>query len=405
MEPLRFIHTADLHLDSPFKGMSGLPKDRLKEVRDSTFTAFDRLIAYAVEKRPDFVLIAGDVYDGEDRSIRAQHRFHTGMQRLNEYGIPVFLSHGNHDHLSGKWARFELPSNVYVFGEKVEQKELSVKGMRVKITGFSYSERHVTESMIEQYPSGEDRSAVHIGMLHGSMEGDSSHAVYAPFRKEQLLSKNYDYWALGHIHLRSVLHQDPPVVYPGNLQGRHRKESGPKGFYEVTLTKEEVSLTFVPVSVVEFGTVSVRCSGLRHTNELLQACSEALRQFQETKGSGIVDLRLTGLDRNLTGWLTGSAFSELQEAIREEAETSDPFIWVDRLYTDEALSDEEPSALGLSVIQQMESWQTDEWKDVLQDVYRHVKGSRFLEPLTEQLIDELRQEAIMKIKQELRAGE
>src|SRR5690606_39288650 len=127
MGNIRFIHTADLHLGSPFSGMKGLKKDQWQWVKDSTYAAFDRLIDYAIKEMPDFVLIAGDIYDGEDRSIRAQHRFQQGMERLADAGVPVVLGYGNHDHLSGQWVRFELPGNVHVFGPEVSQKRLATQ--------------------------------------------------------------------------------------------------------------------------------------------------------------------------------------------------------------------------------------------------------------------------------------
>ena len=228
MAPIRFIHTADLHLGSPFTGISGLASAQRKTFADTVYKAFDTLIDYAVREKPDFMLIAGDIYDGEDRTLRAQYKFQQGMERLNQAGIPVLISHGNHDHLAGGWTRFELPGNVHVFDDKVTNQNFNISGNTVTVTGFSYGERHVKEAKINNFPPADGSSAYHIGMLHGSMDGDSSHAVYAPFKKEQLLSKNYHYWALGHIHLRQILHQDPCIVYPGNIQLSHMKETGPK---------------------------------------------------------------------------------------------------------------------------------------------------------------------------------
>ena len=246
MSMIRFIHAADLHLDSPFKGMTGMQVDQLVRLRNSTFKAFERLIEHALKSKPDFVLIVGDIYDGEDRSLRAQLKFQEGMNKLGEANIPVVISYGNHDHLGGRWTRFELPTNVHVLTKKVEQIELNIRGEQVNIYGFSYNERHVRESMITNYPVAENGTSFHIGMLHGSLAGDETHAVYAPFTKEELLQKHYDYWALGHIHLRQQLHTDPPIVYPGNLQGRHRNERGVKGFYDVSLSKTEAHLTLFP---------------------------------------------------------------------------------------------------------------------------------------------------------------
>ena len=190
MSTIRFIHAADLHLDSPFKGMTGLPVDRLRQFRDSTFTAFANLIDHALETKPDFVIIVGDIYDGEDRSLRAQLKFQEGMKKLDEAGIPVFISYGNHDHLSGRWTRFELPSNVHVFNGEVGQAELNVRGQEVVIHGFSYKESHIRRVDDCKFSSGGEREAFHIGMLHGSFAGDDTHAVYAPFTKEELLAKS-----------------------------------------------------------------------------------------------------------------------------------------------------------------------------------------------------------------------
>ncbi|WHT49432.1 DNA repair exonuclease [Sporosarcina thermotolerans] len=130
MSTIRFIHAADLHLDSPFKGMTGLPPKRLNELRESTFTAFNRLIDHALQTHPDFILIVGDLYDGEDRSLRAQQKFREGMERLNEAEIPVFITYGNHDHLGGNWTRFEMPPNVFEFKENIEEVSLSVRGRK-----------------------------------------------------------------------------------------------------------------------------------------------------------------------------------------------------------------------------------------------------------------------------------
>ena len=288
MSIIRFIHTADLHLDSPFKGMTGMPADRLNSLRDSTFAAFNKLIEHAVKTRPDFILIAGDIYDGEDRSLRTQMKFREGMIKLDAAGIPVFISHGNHDHLSGRWTRFELPSNVHVFDENVKAARISVNGQDIVIHGFSYKERHIREKVIDHYPVAENHEVFNIGMLHGSFAGDETHAVYAPFTKNELLSKHYDYWALGHIHLRQQLNESPPIVYPGNLQGRHRNESGIKGFYEVELSKIGASLHFVPASAIVFDRLEVTCSGISHANEWLELCKKALDTFKSANGAGIV---------------------------------------------------------------------------------------------------------------------
>lgn len=405
MESIRFIHTADLHLGSPFIGMKGLRKEQWKKLKDSTLDAFDRLVQYALDEKPDFMLIVGDIYDGEDRSIRAQARFQQGMQLLAEQGIPVIISYGNHDHLSGNWTRFELPKNVHAFDESVSQFKLETEGGPVIFTGFSYGKRHVSESMVEQYPPAQGTDAYHIGMLHGSLEGDATHAVYAPFKKEQLLSKHYDYWALGHIHKRQELYREPSIIYPGNIQGRHRKESGTKGFYDVTLSKRETSLAFIPTSVVQFNQVAISMEGIFHMNELIDACRKELSLVGEAAGTAIVDLMFTEMDAESFQLLTEIPENELLETLQESMDALDHFIWIQGIQLQQAINETEPSPLAATLVQTIEGWSTEEWKVVLKDLYRHPKSSRFLEPLADQLAADLQLAAAQKIRRSMQAGE
>ncbi|WP_298832192.1 DNA repair exonuclease [uncultured Planococcus sp.] len=405
MESIRFIHTADLHLGSPFVGMKGLRKEQWKKLKDSTLDAFDRLIQHALKEKPDFVLIVGDIYDGEDRSIRAQARFQQGMQQLAEQKIPVIISYGNHDHLSGNWTRFNLPENVHTFDDSVSQFNLETAGGSVIFTGFSYGKRHVSESMVEHYPQATDTDSYQIGMLHGSLEGDSTHAVYAPFKKEQLLSKHYDYWALGHIHKRQELHREPSIIYPGNIQGRHRKESGVKGFYDVTLSKRDTALEFIPTSVVQFEQVAIPVKGLLHMNELIDACRQELSLLGEAAGTAIVDIVFTELDRESFQLLAEIPESELLETLQESMDALDYFIWIQGIQFQQAESETELSPLGATLVQAIEGWSTEEWKTVLKDLYRHPKSSRFLEPLADQSVGDLQQAAAQKIRRSMQAGE
>lgn len=392
MSTIRFIHTADLHLDSPFKGMTAMPAERLSRLRDSTFTAFSKLIDYALASKPDFVLIAGDIYDGENRSLRAQLKFKEGMDKLNSAGIPVFLSHGNHDHLGGKWTRFELPSNVFAFGRTVEKAQLTVEGHPVSIYGFSYQERHIREKMIDHYPQADDPDAFHVGMLHGSLAGDETHAVYAPFTKSELLAKQYDYWALGHIHLRQQLHEEPPIVYPGNTQGRHRNERGEKGFYEVSLAKNGTSLKFIPTSVIVFDRVDVSCTGIQHATEWLTACREALESFSSRHGEGIVELSMIDVDRGAADLFGQSTEEEWLDVLRDLCGDQEPFVWVQKItFAKQATFSTLPGGvLSQSVIEMMDSWTDADWKDVVKDVYQHARGVKYLDVLTEDDIREIK---------------
>ncbi|MCG7345584.1 DNA repair exonuclease [Sporosarcina sp. ACRSL] len=401
MSTIRFIHTADLHLDSPFKGMTGMPPETLNELRESTFTAFNRLIEYALETSPDFLLIVGDLYDGEDRSLRAQRKFQEGMLALHEAGIPVYISYGNHDHLSGNWTRFELPPNVYEFPAEVAEVSLSVRGKDVVLHGFSYPNRHVREETISKYPVASDHHSFHIGLLHGSLAGNETHAVYSPFTIGDLQSKRYDYWALGHIHQRQQLSNEPPVVYPGNLQGRHRNEAGEKGFYEVELSKSDSILTFIPTSAVHFGRLQIPCTRIHHANEWLAVCEEALLSYASKYGPSVIDVEVLNLDDETAAFFSQTVEEIWLDALREVMDGQEPFIWVQRLTRKDMYQNRENNALVESVLEQVDSWSTDEWKRVLGGVYQHVRTARYLEPLTEEDISDLRDDVERLLLNEL----
>lgn len=406
MTSIRFFHVADLHLDSPFKGITSMPEHQLKTLRESTFDAFQTLIQIAVKEKPDFVLIVGDVYDGEDRSLRAQHKFQQGMDTLNQHQIPVFLCYGNHDHLGGKWTRFQLPENVHVFSEKTEKVHLKVRQQDVFISGFSYKERHIKESMASSYEVAENNESIHIGMLHGSFAGDTSHAVYAPFTKEELLSKNYDYWALGHIHKRQILHNEPPVVYSGNLQSRHRNERGPKGFYEVTLEQGQAHLTFHRTSAIVYDQITCSCKNVLHANEWFNTLEATIDQFRSEYGAGVVEINLTDVDAHTFAMLEGSSAEEWLDMVREMQETKEPPVWVQAISFDSSQAQElESSGLNDEVISVMDNWDTQQWKEVVSEVYQHSRLSRYIEKLTEDDFQEIQAEARMLIQKELAGKE
>ncbi|WP_144512238.1 DNA repair exonuclease [Bacillus sp. FJAT-22090] len=400
MSEIRFLHIADLHLDSPFKGISAIPQSRWKEIRESTFTAFTNIIAYAIENRPDFILIVGDIYDGENRSLRAQYIFQQGMEKLREEGIPVFICYGNHDHLSGKWVRFQLPENVQVLGEEVETKILDVKGYKVHITGFSYKERHVREAMHANYPVSNSQD-IHIGMLHGSVEGNEEHDVYAPFRKADLIAKDYDYWALGHIHKRQILHNDPPIVYPGNTQSRHLNERGLKGFYEVSLTKGNATLQFVPASAFIYERLEISCKGIIHANELMLLIEQSLIDYGELKGNAIVELTLTDVEEEASELLEGSSKEEWLSLIQESLDMHDSFIIVKELYINLPKTELKESKM---IMEMTETWDTSDWKYALKELYQHPKGSRYLPPIDETFINDMLEEVEQVLSRAVERG-
>lgn len=221
---MKFLHAADIHLDSPLTGLSRHPDIPEDVTRHCTRRAFDNMIDLAVAEDVAFVIIAGDLYDGDWRDYSTGLFFAGAMRRL---GRPCFLVRGNHDAHSVITKHLSLPDNVREFSSR-RPHSLRLDDLGVVLHGQSFAARAVEHDLTPHYPPAEpDR--LNIGVLHTSAEDPGPHGSYAPCRLEALAAKGYQYWALGHIHQRAELRRAPWVVFPGNLQGRHVNEPGPKG--------------------------------------------------------------------------------------------------------------------------------------------------------------------------------
>lgn len=258
---MKFIHTADLHLDSPFLGLKShvLPNELWEKVHQSTFDSFQRIIDDAIEQQVDFVLLAGDLFDREERSVAADAFLVAQLNRLNEHGIEAFISFGNHDYSTADPASFGYPANTLVFGNQVETKQYTLNdGQVVAISGFSFDKQWITQPMIQDYPTAVSDVNWNIGMLHGSLSSlNSPEANYAPFTLSELEEKGYDYWALGHIHKRQSLNEQQTINYSGNTQGRHINESGEKGYLLVQSDDQHLRTKFVPTAPIVWDRVAI----------------------------------------------------------------------------------------------------------------------------------------------------
>ena len=227
MAEFRFLHAADIHLDSPLRGLAGQEGGAAERIRSAPREAFERLITFAIDERVDFMIIAGDLYDGDWRDYRTGLFFAAAMGRLNEAEIPVYLLHGNHDAQNEITRRLGLPGNVETFGARRPETFLH-DSLPVALHGQSFRQREVTENLALAYP-GPVAGAFNIGVLHTALGGMGGHENYAPCALGDLVNRGYDYWALGHVHQGQILRERPHVAFPGNLQGRHIREAGPKG--------------------------------------------------------------------------------------------------------------------------------------------------------------------------------
>ncbi|HEY4553019.1 MAG TPA: DNA repair exonuclease [Bacillaceae bacterium] len=385
MKKIRFLHTADLHLDSPFLGLSHLPKELFDRLRESTFRAFEKVVDAAIEQNVDFVLIAGDLFDGEDRSIKAQAKLRSQLERLGGSGICVFISHGNHDHLGGNWLMLDMPEHVHVFGGTVESAAFNSRdGATVHIYGFSYPERHVAARRIEDYQK-EPGADFHIAMLHGHCEGgESGHQPYAPFSIREALEKEMDYWALGHIHKREILHVDPYIVYPGNIQGRHRKEDGEKGCCIAELDSNGGSrLQFIETADVTWQKCSLEGKENMGLTELYAACKRAMEGMASEKEKGVLlEIEIKGaghLPAELKQRLDNGEFLEM---LQEDIIWDSQFVWpYSILLTEEQ---EAEHSLDDAFLLNLEAAASEmgcdgTFEEGISDLYSHLYASRYLD--------------------------
>jgi len=248
---LTFVHAADLHLDSPMRGLSRYEGAPVAAIRGSTRRAMEGLVRLCIEEKARFLVISGDVFDGDWRDYSTGLFFAAQMTALREADIRVFLIRGNHDAESVISKRLPLPGNVVEFDPGQPQSHL-FEELGVAVHGQSFPSRSVTEDLAARYPDPVP-GLFNIGLLHTSLEGRPGHDPYAPTSVEVLADKRYDYWALGHVHQREVVCEDPFVVFPGNLQGRHVRETGPKGATVVTVDGQRVvEAAHAPLDVVRW---------------------------------------------------------------------------------------------------------------------------------------------------------
>ncbi|MFY4774227.1 metallophosphoesterase family protein [Metabacillus sp. RGM 3146] len=333
MQGLKFLHAADLHLDSPFSGLNKLPRPVFNRLKESTFAAFTNLITLAIREKVDFILLAGDLYDGEDRSLKAQLRIRKELLRLKEHYIDVFIIHGNHDHLSGSWIEMEWPQHVTIFDGDKAQSITYRKNEKplAAIYGCSYSQRAVFENITGQFVK-RGNEPYHIAMLHGAVEGSSEHDQYCPFKVKELLAKDFDYWALGHIHKREVLNSEgTPVIYPGNIQGRNRKEIGEKGCYIVEIDERGTEFEFHSLSDVIWEKREIEMEGISVFDDLFQECLKIVSEMRREHQAVCLFISLKGVSRLADELQQKQALDELKENLNEAEADLESFVWIEEI--------------------------------------------------------------------------
>jgi DNA repair exonuclease SbcCD nuclease subunit len=327
---MHFLHAADLHIDSPLRGLDrydGAPVERL---RTATRGALERLVDRALVEPVDLVLLAGDIYDRDWQDFHTGLFFREQMVRLDRAGIRVLMIQGNHDAQGVISRQLVLPANVTVFSSRSAQ-TVRIDELGVAIHGRSFPERVVDEDLVPSYPEPVP-GLFNIGLLHTSLTGRPGHDTYAPTTLATLRAKGYDYWALGHVHARELAAEAPRIVFPGNLQGRHANETGPKGCELVTVEAGRIEAEFIPLDVVRWSQLVVPLDGI----DRLQDLAEAFRAGLEPLLVGATD-RLHAVRVTLTGstglhGVEANRPGTLDAAVRAAAQdVAEVEVWIEQV--------------------------------------------------------------------------
>jgi len=352
--PFSFLHAADLHLDSPFRGLAGVPEPVRRRLVESTFAALRRLTEVILSGEVDFVVLAGDLYDTADRPLRAQLRFRREVERWAEAGVQTFIVHGNHDPLGGWQARLDWPASVHVFGSaEVECKPAYRRdgGLAAFVYGISYQEAAVRDNLAGGFVRRGD-APFHLAVLHANADGDPRHDNYAPCRVSDLAAAGFDYWALGHVHEGRVLHEYPHIVYPGCTQGRHFRETGKKGAFLVRVSASgAVEPSFVETWDVLWLEETVTIEGAEREEDLRRRLLEAAERARAAAAGKPCVLRIAVEGRGpLHGRLQAPGEREgWLDMLREwlgPPEEGDDWVWVGELSVRTGPERDLRSALG-----------------------------------------------------------
>lgn len=326
---MKFVHAADLHVDSPLRGLDRYEGAPTNALRGATRRALENLVALCIEERAAFLLLAGDVFDGSWKDYSTGLFFASEMARLREAGIPVVLVRGNHDAASHVARQLRLPDNVHELSHR-RPETFEVPGTNVCVHGQSFPQRATTDDLAAKYPDA-TRGALNIGLLHTCLDGREGHERYAPTTLERLRAKGYDYWALGHVHAREVLSRDPWIVFPGNLQGRHVREAGEKGATLVTVDDGTItSVEHRALDVARWQILEVDLAEAASADDAIDLVRrEVGRAAKEVEGR-ILALRLSLVGRTRANGALRNDLERFTSELRTAA-NEDGAVWLEKI--------------------------------------------------------------------------
>jgi exonuclease SbcD len=355
----RFVHTADIHLDSPLRSLAMRNRDLAELVGDASRQAFVSIIDLCLAERVDALVIAGDLYDVDQTSMKTARFLASQMTRLHQAGIRVFKIRGNHDALSRISKQLVFPDTVTIFGGRPQSVLQTAGGLDVMFHGLSFASPKAPESLLPKYPAARE-GAVNVGILHTSLAGSPGHDVYAPCSVADLHGHGFDYWALGHIHVRKVHPGASSVVMPGMPQGRDINEAGEKSVILVTIRDDRtVEIEERLTSIAQFERASVDLTGTMEWHEVVGRVRSALETIRASVKSRhvVVRLGLTG-ETSLTWALIRDRDLLLAEAEQAAEQTRD--TWLEKVELDlSPVKTETPEGIADPIFELAQSMRAD----------------------------------------------
>ncbi|WPD23825.1 MAG: DNA repair exonuclease [Candidatus Electrothrix scaldis] len=327
----KFIHAADIHLDSPLRGLSRYESAPAESIRDACRRAFENLVDLAIEEKVDFVLLAGDLYDGDWKDYSTGIFLSKQMGRLGRHNIRVFAVSGNHDAANRMTKSLDSPTNMKIFSpRKVETVRLENLG--VAIHGRSFPTQHVDENLAADFCPAE-KGLFNVGLLHTSLGGREGHAPYAPCSLDDLRSKGYQYWALGHIHKQEIVEKEPHIIFPGCIQGRHIRETGAKGCVLVAVDDGTVAdIEKISLDVLRWSLCDIDLTDVDEKRKVVERVRKSIEQERTLAEDRPLAMRIrlhgaTGIADELA-----ADPDRIEQEIKAlGAETAGDDLWIERV--------------------------------------------------------------------------
>jgi len=306
---MKILHSADWHLDAP---MTGRSEEQARFLRQELRKIPQKVCQVAKQEHCELMLLAGDLFDG----AYTQDSFQAVYEALEEVGIPVFITPGNHDFckLGSPYLEERWPSNVHIFKHPVME-AVPLPELNCTIFGAGYEAMECPGLLEDFHAEGDYRW--NIGVLHADATNTSS--PYCPVNAQQVRLSGLDYLALGPIHKSDSFQSgDGLCAWPGCPMGHGYDETGIKGVLVITL-EQEAKEKFFPLDTPRFYDEVLEVSG--------DAAQSLAALLPGVETSDFYRITLTGYCDNVDVDGLTAEFSNVKNLVLRDKTISQETLW------------------------------------------------------------------------------